>query len=216
MIRTTLFVWATLYFILPSAGLAQEPVPVIQLSAEETTQAQQGMQNFDKARDRYTKAELTWRTFRQIYQAAHPELPSLRFTSDFRLAFVLPDLNSHTISAVALTADEQRQGQTLYREMLESGQALQQAQKNWLDYQHQLVLNHHILNNTGSSMPAMLDGKPVSIPCPWCSGVAFTPDFRFAVPLQPWLRDVVSREFIVAAKRKQAGTALRLHASEFT
>ncbi len=185
MIRTTLLVWAAFSLSSFWAGLAQELVPIIQLSAEESAQARQGIQDLNKARDRSTKAELAWVTFRQNYQAAHPELPSLRFTSDFRLAFVLQDSRSQAISAVALTADEQHQGQALHREVLESRQALEQAEKNWLNYQYQLVLDHHVPNNTGSSTQLILGGKVANVPSPWGSGVAFTPDFRFAVPLRP-------------------------------
>jgi len=114
--------------------------------------------------------------FQETYQSAHPELPHVQFTSDFRLAFTSQNsasgLDPQLITLVELTSKEQRQSKDLHQEMAESWQSLQPAEKNWRDYQHQLATNH---------FPTKV-GKQVVVSPPWANGLAFTPDFRFAVP----------------------------------
>jgi hypothetical protein len=74
--------------------------------------------------------------------------------------------------APELTSKEQQQLKSLHQEMAESWQSLQQAGKNWRDYQHQLAVDR---------FPTKVDNQVV-VSSPWANGLAFTPDFRFAVP----------------------------------
>lgn len=119
-----------------------------------------------------------------MYQAAHPELPNLRFSSDFRAAFPMRDpsvVAVVVVEAVELSVEERQKAESLHREMLEARQAFEQAQKNWRDYQYELVADH--VPATGTGLPVTLQsGKGAVIPNPWGFGMAFTPDFRVAVP----------------------------------
>jgi hypothetical protein len=76
---------------LRSSGIA--PVfrlaPVIRLSTDEATKAKQLAQDVVDAKARSAKGKLAWEQFHQTYQAAHTDLPYLRFSEDFRLAFAL-------------------------------------------------------------------------------------------------------------------------------
>jgi hypothetical protein len=66
--------------------VAQELVPIIQLTPGETAEANQLAGDLKTAQERNKKAIADWRLFQETYQAAHPELPNLRFTADFRFA----------------------------------------------------------------------------------------------------------------------------------
>jgi len=107
---------------------------------------------------------------------AWQHLPNVQFTSNFRLAFTSQNsvsaLDPQLITPVALTSKEQQQLKDLHQEMAESWQSVQQAERNWVDYQHQLAVNH---------FPTKV-GKQAVVSPPWANGPAFTPDFRFAVP----------------------------------
>jgi hypothetical protein len=154
----------------------QELVPIFQLSAEETAKASHLAQDLKNAHQRYDNARTTWRVFQETYQSAHPDLPNVQFTSDFRLAFTSQNpaaaFDPQLITPVALTSKEQQQLKDLHQEMAESWQSLQQAEKNWMAYQHQLAATH---------FPTKVGNQAVVSP-PWANGLAFTPDFRFAVP----------------------------------
>ena len=107
------------------------------------------------------------------------------FTSDFRLAVASRNSGEvGLIGAVELTAEERSKAEALHREFVESGQALDQAHKNWKEYQYQLVIDHvpGAREATTGSFVTLSTGKQVIIPNPWYVGLAFTPDFRFAVP----------------------------------
>lgn len=162
---------------LPCTAQAQELVPIFQLSAEETAKASHLAQDVTNAQQRLDKATTAWRVFQQNYQSAHPDLPNVHFTADFRLAFTSRasfsnlDVERQLITPVELSADEQQQLKALHQEMAESQQSLRQAEKNWTDYQSQLVANH-----------TLDSGKQTVVSPPWTNGLAFTPDFRFAVP----------------------------------
>jgi hypothetical protein len=114
---------------------AQELVPIFQLSAEETANASHLAQDVTNAQQRLAKAGEAWHGFQQTYQSAHPDLPNVQFTSDFRLAFTSRGSSSYLAAAaqlitpVELTAEEQQQLKTIHREMTESRQSLRQAKK---------------------------------------------------------------------------------------
>jgi hypothetical protein len=59
---------------------------------------------------------------------------------------------------------------------------LTQAEKNWLDYQHQLMADHFPATGEGTVV-TLASGKSVAILRPWGTGLAFALDFRFAVPI---------------------------------
>ena len=166
--------------------LAQE-VPTIYLSPSETAKAKQAVQDFKSAGERNNRAITAWRSFQQGYQAAHPELPGLRFTSDFRIAFTLKNVNTSSpweaeAVAIELSAEERQKAESLYREMLEARRVADQAQRNWSDYWHELVLDHAPASPGSAGMiVTLLSGKSGTIPNLWSGGVVFTPDFRVAV-----------------------------------
>jgi len=166
---------------------AQELVPIFQLSAEETAKVSHLTQDVKNAHQRFDKAATAWRMFQQTYQAAHPDLANVQFTSDFRLAFTSQnsssalDAEGQLITPVELTAEEQQQLKAKHREMTESQQSLRQAQQNWLDYQNELVADHFPSGKEGAVL-TLSSGKQFVISYPWSNGLAFTPDFRFAVP----------------------------------
>jgi hypothetical protein len=167
---------------------AQDLVPIFQLSAEETAKASHLAQDVTNARQRYDKASIAWRMFQQTYSSAHPNLANVHFTADFRLAFASLGSSTNTdaerqrIKPVELTAEEQQQLKAMHREITESGQSLRQAEKSWVDYQNELVADH-FPSDTEGVVVTLSSGKQYVIPSPWSNGLAFTPDFRFAVPL---------------------------------
>jgi hypothetical protein len=106
--------------------MAQDVAPVIYLSANETTRAKQVVQDLKSALERDSRASAEWRSFNVSFQAAHPELPGLRFSSDFRVAFTKKALsNSFPFEAEAetieLSAEERKKAESLHQEMLEAG-----------------------------------------------------------------------------------------------
>lgn len=117
--------------------VAQELVPVIHLSADEGAKASQLAQAVKAASDRDAKAKMAWKTFYETYQAAHPQLPGMRFTSDFRFAVGKPDRNEYDprpAKIVQLTKEERDQLEALNREVVETARGLKEAANNWLDY----------------------------------------------------------------------------------
>ena len=167
--------------------MAQDVVPVIYLSVDEAAKAKQTAQDLKSALDRNGRAIAAWRSFSQSFQAAHPELPGLRFSSDFRVAFAKKNLsNSFPFEAeaatVELSVEERKTAQSLHQEMLEAKRLLDQAQKSWLDYQHQFLFDHLPPNPAGGIVVTLPSGQTATIPDPWGNGVVFTPDFRVAVP----------------------------------
>jgi len=169
--------------------MAQEVVPVIYLSPDEAAKAKQTAQDLKNALDRNSRAIAAWRNLNQSFQIAHPELPGLHFSSDFRVAFAtknVSDSNSFPFEAeaatVELSAEERKKAESLHQEMLEAKRLLDQGRKSWLDYQHQLLFDHLPPNPEGGAIVTLPSGKSVTIPNPWGNGVVFTPDFRVAVP----------------------------------
>ncbi len=168
--------------------VAQEVIPVIYLSTGEAAKAKQAVQDLKSAQNRDNRAATAWRNFHQSYQAAHPELPGLRFASDLRVAFAQKKLSGAfpwetEAATVELSAEERQKAESLHREMLEAKLALDQAQKSWSDYWYQLVLDHVPPSPTaGGSIVTLPSGKSATIPNPWGNGVVFTSDFRVAVP----------------------------------
>ena len=168
--------------------VAQEVIPVIYLSTGEAAKAKQAVQDLKSAQNRDNRAATAWRNFHQSYQAAHPELPGLRFASDLRVAFAQKKLSGAfpwetEAATIELSAEERQKAESLHREMLEAKLALDQAQKSWSDYWYQLVLDHVPPSPTaGGSIVTLPSGKSATIPNPWGNGVVFTSDFRVAVP----------------------------------
>lgn len=168
--------------------VAQEVVPIIYLSNPEVAKAKQTAQDLKSAQDRNSRAAIEWRNFHQSYQVAHPELPGLRFASDFRTAFARKTLSSPfpldaEAAMVELSTEERQKAESLHREMLEAKRVLDQAQKSWSDYWQQLVVDHVSPSPASSGVIVTLpNGKSARIPKPWFNGVLFTPDFRIAVP----------------------------------
>jgi ADP-ribosylglycohydrolase len=159
----------------------------MRLSADEPMRAKQLVQSLGDAKERSAKAKVAWEQFHQTYQAAYPNVPGLKFTDDFSLAFAL--LSSSVdevrqVTTIELTAEEKRKLDSLHREVTESEQSLTQAERNWRDYQHQLMADHAGNSSTGSgAIVELANGKQVLIPYPWASGLTFTTDFRLAFPL---------------------------------
>lgn len=172
----------SLFIALPSMA-QQRLVPTIQLSADEAAKTKQVAQNLKDADDRDAKAKEAWQSFYRSYQGAHDELRDLGFTSDFRLAIGRVSSVSRVsmVRTVELSANERQKLEALNREVLDSAQSLTQAEKNWTDWQHQLVADH-IASTGEGSIVTLPNGKNFTIPSPWGSGLAFAPDFRFAVP----------------------------------
>jgi hypothetical protein len=181
------FVWPLvgLWLLTPNLRcMAQEPVAVIHLSADQAVQARRVVEGWKGAQDRVNRAATAWRSFHQGFQAAHPELPGLRFSSDFRIAFSVKPLTVRYLGEAAvieLTAEERRRAESLRREVRESGEALKQAESALLDYQWGLV-ERAFPDATNKSTLTLLSGKTFTIPPEWISGVVFAPDFRVAVP----------------------------------
>lgn len=172
-------------------SIAQDVVPVIYPSASEAAKAKLAVQDLRSAEGRNTRAVKAWQTFYESYQSAHPELRGLRFVSDFRVAFARRSPSSSVglsedLATVELSAEERQQAESLYREMLEAKAALDQAQKNWSDTWHQLVLDHVSPTPASPGTPitpiTLPNGKAAVIPSPWVNGVIFTADFRVGVP----------------------------------
>ncbi len=172
--------------------VAQQVVPTIYLSASEAAKSKQAVQDFKGAQERNSRAVQAWRDFHESYQAAHPDLPGLQFASDFRIAFSKKNLNGGlpwetvaNLATVELSPEERQKAEFLYRDTLEARRLADQAQKNWLAYWHELVLDHVPPNpGSGGSVVTLPNGKSGTIPNPWGNGIVFTPDFRVAVPLQ--------------------------------
>jgi hypothetical protein len=167
--------------------MAQEVVPVIYLSTDEAAKAKQTAQDLKSAQDRNSRAIAAWRGFNQSFQAAHPEMSGLRFSSDFRVAFAKKNVsNSFPFEAeaatVELSAEERKKAESLHQEMLEAKRMLDRVAKSWLDYQHQLLFDHLPPNPEGGLIVTLPSGISATIPDPWVNGVVFTPDFRVAVP----------------------------------
>lgn len=181
----TLVLYVVAFWLFTSSPrcIAQDVLAVIRLSADEAAKASQVVQGLKSVQDRDTRARISWQGLHQGYQAAHPELPNVRFSSDFRVAFGVKRSDSRVDEAalVELSAEERQKAESLHREMLEAKEALTQAEKNWRDYQNELVADH-IPSTGGGSVVIFSSGKSVTIPSPWDSGLAFTADFRVAVP----------------------------------
>lgn len=168
--------------------MAQEVVPVVYLSTDEAAKAKQSAQEFKDALVRNSRAVAAWRGFNQDFQATYPEMPGLRFSSDFRVAFAKKSVsNSVPFEAEAvtieLTAEKRMKAESLYQETVEARRVLEQSQKKWLDYQNQFVFDHVPPNpQAGGAIVTLPNGQTATIPDTWARGVVFTPDFRVAVP----------------------------------
>jgi len=137
----------------------------------------------------FALALTAWQDFHQSYQAAHPELPGLKFASDFQIAFTLKNPSSplgNEVAAIELSGEEREKVLSLQLQMVDSNRALGKATKNWSDYQHQLAFDNLPGAKSGGQVFTLSNGKAVAVPSPWNFGVAFTTDFQVAVPVEPF------------------------------
>jgi hypothetical protein len=169
------------------ACTAQTVAPVIRLPASESANARKAVQDYRAAFDRNQRATAAWNEFNQNYRSAHPELPDLRFSSDFRLAFAkkisadpLP-WGRNEITTIELSDAERRRADALHREFVDAASALEKARMDWLLYEHQFVLDHIGPSREGAII-TLPDGKSAMIAPPWASGIEFSTDFQTAVP----------------------------------
>ena len=82
---------------------------------------------------------------------------------------------------MSLQTDERKKLEALHQEMTVSEQSQKQAEKNWQEFQYQLVVDHVGTSSTGGAI-VILASKQITIPNPWGTGLAFTSDFRLGFP----------------------------------
>lgn len=169
---------------------AQSLIPVVQLTSEESANAKQLAQAVKDAKERSAKAKVVWEQFHQLYQAAHPELPNLRFSEDFKLAVARTNSSNppvYQIATIDLTSEERQKLETLRREMTQSEDSEKQAENNWKDFKIQLVVKHIGTGRSASGSSGIVrlstGGGDIELPMPWGGELAFTKDFRLATPL---------------------------------
>jgi Tol biopolymer transport system component len=185
MVRPSALVSAILVLYLSSPSAAQDLVPVIHLSAAETERAQRLSLELDNAQERVSKADSARQAFYETFKAAHPKLTDLKFTSDFRMAFSPvprnPAKGAARIEFAELAPQEQQKLGALYEEVNLSRKNLDQSWTAWWTFQHDLVISH--IEKPGSVSPVLLPtGVQLMFPAGWTNGLAFTPDYRVAVP----------------------------------
>jgi uncharacterized membrane-anchored protein YjiN (DUF445 family) len=170
---------------LPCAS--QNLVPFIRLSPDEVTKAKQLAQSLKDAEERNNQAKVAWQQFHQAYQAAHPNLRSVKFTDDCRLAIAKVDAYTSGVfqaASIELTPEQRKKLESLRQEMTESEQSRKQAQNAWWDFNTQLVADHVGDSGAGAySELTLSSGKHVRIYAPWTATVVFTSDFKLAFPL---------------------------------
>jgi hypothetical protein len=163
---------------------AQQLITAIQLSTDETAKAKQVTEELKNAQARLDKANAAWDGFRRSFQAEHPDLRNLRFSSNLQTAFALSDEELapgvKQATSVELKVEERRKLEALVTELTESQRSLKQAQTHWNDFQNELVADHI----PGQYPVTLSDGKTVGVAREWLNGIALTPDFRFAVQRQ--------------------------------
>ncbi len=169
---------------LPCLAQTYEPVPVIQLSPEESAQARRLATGLREAQDRSIAAEDARKSFGQAYQAAHPDVPNLQFTSDLRHAFsYLPSARDgvRKMNLIELSPEESAKLSAIEHESSAALEAFQVARSAWQDFKNNLIAHH-----TPVSLPATQNTasnfRQITDPNLWAFGPAFSPDFRFAVP----------------------------------
>ena len=183
-------IWRTviLCLLLSLPCAAQDLVPFIRLSPDETTKAKQLAQSLKDAEERSSKAKLAWEEFHKSYQAAHANLPSLKFTDDFRLAVAKtgsPISGVYQAVSIELTAEERKKLENLRQEMGESEQSEKQARFAWLDFNYQLTADHAGKPAAGAGYGdvTLSSGKQLRLYTPWTGLLVFTADFTLAFPL---------------------------------
>src|SRR5215471_1390922 len=168
--------------------VAQDLVPFFRLSPDETTKAKQIAQSVKDAEERSSKAKIAWEEFHKSYQAAHANLPGLKFTDDLRLAVAQtnsPILRVYQAVSIELTAEERKRLENLRQELVESEQSQKQAQIAWQDFNYQLAADHagNPAKEAGYNVVTLSSGKQLRLYSPWVGPLAFTADFKIAFPL---------------------------------
>ena len=189
MMRIQILSLMFLCLCVPSLCPAQQLIPTIELSTDETATAKQVTEELKNAQVRLDKASAAWDEFRNSYQAEHPDLRNLRFSSNLRTAFALSDEELapgvRQATSVELKVEERRKLEALVTELTESQRSLKQAQTHWNDFQNELVADHIPRTvGVGPIAVTLSNGKTVGVAREWLNGIALTPDFRFAVPRQ--------------------------------
>jgi hypothetical protein len=186
MRKTSILVAAAFTLVLLTRlSLAQTIREVLYLSEAEAAEARKAVETFQAAQDRSNRAGISWRSFHQGYQAAHPELPSLKFSSDFRVAFTITRRGElGEAVTVELSPEERQQAESRHGEMVEAEAALKQARESWHDFQYELLARRFPDAETrvGNVPRILTGGQKVAVPMEWQSGFALTSDFRLAVP----------------------------------
>jgi chemotaxis protein histidine kinase CheA len=132
MMRIQILSLMFLCLCVPSLCPAQRLIPTIQLSADETAKAKQVTEELKNAQVRLDKASADWDGFRKSFQAEHPDLRNLRFSSNLQTAFahsdeeLAPGVKQAT--SVELKVEELRKLEALVTELTESQGSLKQAQ----------------------------------------------------------------------------------------
>jgi hypothetical protein len=170
MVRALPLLSAILILYVLSPCAAQDLVPVIRLSVDETAEAQRLVHDVEIAQERVSKANIARQAFYQTFQAAHPELPNLKFTSDFRMAFAPARLDSvkglDRIDFVELTSEKQQKLRELHEEVNLSRQNSDQTRTAWLTFQQKVVMGH--VEKPGSVSPIVLhSGGQLMFPAGW-------------------------------------------------
>ena len=155
-----------------SGGFAADVVPAIKVSPEEGAKAREAFNNFRQAYNRWNRATSAWNVACENFQASHPEMPGLVFTADFSKAFVKRATTTPGLveaATIELSGVERQKLEPAHRELQEAAQALNEAEKNWSNFQSTFVSTHDLAHPGDGSTP-------------WRSGVVFNTDFSYAMP----------------------------------
>lgn len=165
--------------------------PTIRLSSEETATAKQLVQALTNAQDRVRAAKARWDAFDKEFLVAHPGPVSWEFSSDFTAAYVVYDSHAWvaTATTVELSAEERQKAQALFNELKAGDDAVNNAQKNWENFETGLLMKYVPgITNVGRTPPSdstfigPVNGNYYTVSYPWRTEIALTPDFKTAIP----------------------------------
>ncbi len=162
---------------------AQELMEVIRLNETEAAKARVLAAAVRDAEARDIKARAEWSNTVARYQAAHPELPRPRFSKDYLVAFSSTEARHPVVEGIVyeLKAAEQKEIGEAHQETVRAQKAIAEAIRSWMGFTNELVAAR-IPSTGGGTYAQLTDGRTVLIPEPWSSRVAFTKDFRIAMP----------------------------------